>query len=130
MSTESAQEISSRLGTLFDLADRPFLILEEPTVLAEAARSIRSRFEEELAEEVAAESSSDDVSEELRRNRLHDSVRSIGWLVGRSGMESGVSGSAETIRWRNCRLIRARVQKNARSTRSPLRNITEISPRS
>ena len=44
---------NSRLGTLFDLADRPFVILEEPTLLAEAARSIRSRFEEERADEAA-----------------------------------------------------------------------------
>jgi transcription-repair coupling factor (superfamily II helicase) len=62
----SAQASSSRLGTLFDLADRPFVILEEPSALAEAARSIRSRFEEELAEEAATEPSSDNVSEELR----------------------------------------------------------------
>ena len=84
----TADTRASRLGTLFDLADRPFVILEEPSALAEAARSIRSRFEEERAEE-AAEEVAEEAAEEAdaapefdSSNPLAPAGESVELLVG------------------------------------------------
>lgn len=53
---------TAQLGTLFELAERPLVILEEPQVLRQAAESIRSRFEEEVADE-ATEAGGDGFGE-------------------------------------------------------------------